>query len=67
MRGMRLIMRLARGDSYCSESSVPDKGPVVIGKSGCTRVAPVAGEVFASQSAMTGDALASFAPKNGSP
>jgi hypothetical protein len=60
-------MRLARGDSCCSESSVPDTGPVVIGKSGCTKSPLVAGDVLASQRAVTGDALASFAPKNGSP
>jgi hypothetical protein len=44
-----------------------DTGPVVIGNSGCTISLLVAGGVLASQRAMTGDALASFAPKNGSP
>ena len=64
---MRLVMRLGRGDSCCSESSVRDVGPVVIGNSGCT-ISPLnAGGVLASQRAVTGDALASFAPKNGSP
>jgi hypothetical protein len=67
MRGMHLIMRLARGDSYCSESSVPGTGPVFIGDSGCTTSLLVAGGVLTSQRAVTGDALASFAPKNGSP
>jgi hypothetical protein len=67
MRGMRLMKCLARGDSCCSEKSVPGTGPVVVGKFGGTTSPLVAGGVRTSQRTATGDALASFAPKNGSP